>query len=240
MRNKSVYSNTRTLIQPKFYPPFNSVLDQPQCMDGLNLLKGIGQNRVPLVFFDPQYRSILDKLSYGNEGNRQKERALLPQMTDEMITSFHDEIERVLIPMGHLMLWLDKYTLVNGGMFGGIGLLHPVDLITWDKMKIGMGYRTRRCSEYLLVLQKPPIRAKGVWQLHDIRDSWPERADKSHPHAKPIGLMERLIRAVTNEGDVVIDPAAGGYNVMRAAHAAGRHFLGCDIASPAVEEIADA
>jgi site-specific DNA-methyltransferase (adenine-specific) len=29
-------------------------------------------------------------------------------------------------------------------------------------MKMGMGYRTRRESEYLLVLQKPPLKAKGI------------------------------------------------------------------------------
>src|SRR5678816_2771050 len=98
-----------------------------------------------------------------------------------------------------------------------------------NKSRIGMGYRSRRCSEFLVIYQMPPIRAKGVWQIHDILDVWPEKMDKSHPHAKPIGLMERLIRATTNEGDIVVDPAAGGYNVLRAAQNTGRRFIGCDI-----------
>ena len=33
-----------------------------------------------------------------------------------------------------------------------------------------MGYRTRRKSEYCLVLQKVPLRAKGVWRSHNIPD----------------------------------------------------------------------
>jgi site-specific DNA-methyltransferase (adenine-specific) len=227
MVNKSVYSNTRILMQPPFDYHGDAVLDQPQCMNGLDLLRGLPDSSIPLTFFDPQYRSVLNKLNYGNEGERQKHRALIPPMDETMIAAFIAEISRSLIPSGHLMLWVDKYLLIGGSE--QIGDLHVVDLITWQKGKIGMGYRTRRCSEYLLVYQKLPMRAKGVWQLHDIPDVWPERADKSHPHAKPVGLMNRLIHAVTNKGDIVVDPAAGGYNVMRAAQQADRRFLGCDI-----------
>lgn len=198
-------------------------------MCGLELLKKMPDKATPLVFFDPQYRSVLDKLQYGNEGERQKERALLPQMDNQLILDFMTEIERVLLPSGHLMLWVDKFLLVESG-YVKFDKLKTVDMIVWHKGRIGMGYRTRRCAEYLLVIQKPPIRAKGVWTLHDIPDVWTERADKTHPHAKPVGLIEKLIRAVTNPGDIIVDPAAGGYNVMKAALAAGRCFIGCDIA----------
>jgi site-specific DNA-methyltransferase (adenine-specific) len=227
MASKSVYSKSRTLQQPDISTFKHLDLDTVQVMDGLELLERIPSGSISLAFFDPQYRTVLDKLAYGNEGNRQSKRVALPQMPAETIAAFQHQIARVLMPMGHMMLWLDKYMIVER-TWTGEGF-QPVDLITWAKGKIGMGYRTRRCSEHLLVLQKPPVRAKGVWQVHDIPDVWTERTDKTHVHAKPTGLMERLIRAVTNEGDVVLDPAAGGYNVMRAAHKAGRRFLGCDL-----------
>ena len=35
--------------------------------------------------------------------------------------------------------------------------------------------------------------------------------------------------AVSNEGDFVIDPAAGAFTVLEAARQCGRTFLGCDI-----------
>jgi site-specific DNA-methyltransferase (adenine-specific) len=228
MGNKSVYSNTRTLVQPEFHLPEGLVLDQPQVMNGLALLQKLPDETIPLVIFDPQYRSVLNKLAYGNEGNRQKDRTELPQMQEDTILEFLWEAGRALMPNGHLMLWVDKFILVQG-VYSKMAGLPAVDLITWNKGKIGMGYRTRRCSEYLLILQKEPVRAKGVWQVHNIPDVWPERGDKTHPHAKPVGLTEKLIRAVTNEGDVVVDPAAGGYSTMRAAQNAGRRFLGCDI-----------
>ena len=51
-----------------------------------------------------------------------------------------------------------------------------VDLITWDKRRMGMGYRTRRCCEYALISQKHPEQSKGVWRRHDIPDVWTESA----------------------------------------------------------------
>jgi hypothetical protein len=52
---------------------------------------------------------------------------------------------------------------------------------------------------------------------------------KLHAHIKPIGLISRLIGAVTKPGDLVVDPAAGSFVVMKAAHALGREFIGCDL-----------
>ena len=43
-----------------------------------------------------------------------------------------------------------------------------VDLIAWDNLRPGNGYRSRRRGGYLLVLQKPPLRAKATWRDHGI------------------------------------------------------------------------
>jgi site-specific DNA-methyltransferase (adenine-specific) len=96
-----------------------------------------------------------------------------------------------------------------------------------------MGYRSRRCGDYLLILQKPPLRPKETWFDHSIRDRWVEKVDpKVHPHIKPRGLITRLITSVTKPDDLVIDPAAGSFLVMHLAHELGRRFSGCDIAPP--------
>jgi len=64
-----------------------------------------------------------------------------------------------------------------------------------------------------------------------IPDRWPEKVDrKLHPHTKPIRLISALIEAITSLGDLVVDPAAGSFVVMHAAHQLGREFVGCDIA----------
>ena len=79
---------------------FNSKLK----MDGLELLKSIQDNSINTVFFDPQYRGILDKMNYGNEGERQIERSKLVQMNEKKITLFIKEINRILKPSSHLFL----------------------------------------------------------------------------------------------------------------------------------------
>ena len=68
--------------------------------DGLKMLKLLKTDSAALVFFDPQYRAIMDKMKYGNEGSRQSERAALPQMTTLQIQEFAAEIMRVLRPSG--------------------------------------------------------------------------------------------------------------------------------------------
>lgn len=206
--------------------------NRPNKGDGLDLLKSLSGGEAAVVILDPQYRAVLDKLKYGNEGARQKARALMPQMSEELTSAFLIETARVLRPRGHLLFWMDKFILVERRWEAWLGpnpALKAVDLITWEKPRIGMGYRTRRKSEYLLILQKPPIRAKGIWTDHGIPDVWSEAPPKAEGHPKPIELQRRLICSVTNPGDLVVDPCAGSYTVMQAAKACGRGFLGCDL-----------
>ncbi len=203
--------------------------------DGLKLLGDIAAEIAGVAFFDPQYRGVLDKLQYGNEGKgRQAGRVALTQMDPETIAEFLHGLDRALRPSGHLFLWMDKFHLCEGvrDWLDGTSL-SMVDLIVWNKDRIGSGYRSRRTSEYLMALQKEPKRAKGEWMDHGIPDVWTEKIDrKTHPHCKPVGLQQRLIESVTGEDELVLDPAAGSFSVMEAALRAGRKFLGTDIAKP--------
>jgi site-specific DNA-methyltransferase (adenine-specific) len=154
-------------------------------------------------------------------------------MSSDYIDQCCREAARVLRPSGYLLLWVDTFHWCEGDHRRLADVLTSVDLIAWDSLRIGMGYRTRRRGDYLLVLQKPPLRAKGTWNDHSIPSRWPEKIDnKTHPHAKPAGLIARLIGAVTTPGDLVVDPCAGSFVVMRVANEMGRHFVGGDIACP--------
>ena len=210
----------------------NELLNRRNKMNGLDLLDLLDKESIKVTFFDPQYRGVLDKLSYGNEGkSRGKDRSALPQMSQEIIFEFLAKIEVVLKPNGYLFLWLDKFHLFEvKSWIENYQSLEIVDMIVWNKMKIGMGYRTRRRSEYLVVIQRYPRKAKSTWTLHNIPDVWDEKIlDKNHTHAKPIELQKQLILATTNENDLVLDPASGGYSVFRACKETNRNFIGCDL-----------
>ena len=208
-------------------------LDVRHRMDGLDLMGTLADDFVPVVFFDPQHRGVLDKLAYGNEGKaRGRARASLVQMPEPVIRRFLGEIARILCPSGYLFLWVDKFHLCSGcaGWFAQLPV-EVVDLVTWDKGRIGMGYRTRRRAEYLLVVQRSPCRVGGGWKGRDLPDVWSERlpSGRPHIHQKPVGLQAALIEAVTEPGDLVVDPAAGSFSVMESARSVGRHFLGGDL-----------
>ena len=47
-------------------------------------------------------------------------------------------------------------------------------------------------------------------------------ASRTHPTAKPVGLVERLLRNSTTDGDLVFDPFAGSGTTLIAAERLGR------------------
>ena len=55
---------------------------------------------------------------------------------------------------------------------------------------------------------------------------------------KPLALLERIIKASSNEGDVVFDPFCGCATTLEAAHRLGRRWIGIDIAIHAVKRVA--
>lgn len=203
-----------------------------QKMNGYELLCRLDDGCAALTVFDPQYRGIMDAMAYGNEGARQKNRAKLPQMTDRMIGLFITEIARVLKPSAYLALWVDKFMIGTGAhvrLLAPIKSLAIVDLLCWDSLSFGMGKQLRCTAQYLVIAQKDPRRGSN-WTDHRMRDAWPEAADRSiHPHAKPYQLTERIIRATTKAGDLVVDPCAGGFGVLDACRRTKREFVGCDL-----------
>lgn len=221
----------RTESRPRVHSSDQFQLNTRNTGNGADLLAAIYDDSIRICFFDPQYRGVLDALSYANEGVRQTERIALQQMDADTITSFITEIHRVLKPSGYLFLWVDKFSLLNDSKdwMADTGF-QIVDMITWNKGKIGMGYRTRKCSEYLLILQKAPILATATWTDHSIPDVWTEKVStKEHPHAKPVQLQKLLILSTTQSGDVVLDPCAGSFSVLESCRLANRDFLGTDI-----------
>ncbi len=199
--------------------------------DALMLLRSLPDSCTRLVFFDPQHRDNLDKLKYGNEGSRQQERCLLPQMSGDYIEQCCRESVRVLQPSAYLMLWQNAFGLCEGWHRRLDDVLKCVELIAWDNERLGMGYRARRRGDYVVALQKPPLKARATWRTKPtIPDRWVEKVDrKLHPHIKPIGLIRALIEAITKPGELVVDPAAGSFVVLHAAHQLGREFIGCDL-----------
>lgn len=91
INDKSVFAKIRTKQMPfgdDIFIDKKYNFNEKHIMNDLQLLDSIKPNSIPVVFFDPQYRGVLDKLSYGNEGKRQIKRAKLEQMDEKTIITF--------------------------------------------------------------------------------------------------------------------------------------------------------
>ena len=58
-----------------------------------------------------------------------------------------------------------------------------------------------------------------------------------YPTQKPQALLERIIQASSNAGDVVLDPFCGCATTLVAAEKLGRHWIGIDVSPQSAKEI---
>ena len=57
----------------------------------------------------------------------------------------------------------------------------------------------------------------------------------SYPTQKPTKLLERIIKASSNKGDIVLDVFCGSGTTLAVAKALDRKYIGCDISKDAIE-----
>ena len=67
----------------------------------------------------------------------------------------------------------------------------------------------------------------NVWDFARVRYRMEEY--ENHPTQKPIRLLERIIKASSNEGDVVLDPFCGTFTTCFVAQQLKRRFIGIEI-----------
>ena len=87
--------------------------------------------------------------------------------------------------------------------------------------------------------------AKGIPLQDIITDIYglstmgaPKGERLGYPTQKPVALLERLISASTEPGDVVLDPFCGCATTLEAAHNLDREWIGIDIAIHAIKRVA--
>ena len=109
-------------------------------------------------------------------------------------------------------------------------VLDDAGLLYWPKGKIGRP----RWKKYLsampgivagdLVLDTPPVKGKE---------------STGYPTQKPLALLDRIIKASSNEGDTVFDPFCGCATTLVAADRLQRDWIGIDISAKAAELVVE-
>ena len=75
-------------------------------------------------------------------------------------------------------------------------------------------------------IKKPNTQMRSVWAIGTPKKS--EKTFGKHPTQKPLDLLERIILASTNEGDLILDPFMGSATTGVAALKLGRKFVGIE------------
>ena len=76
---------------------------------------------------------------------------------------------------------------------------------------------------------------KDYWQIDMVGRTSSERT--GYPTQKPLALYERIIKASSNKGDVVLDPFAGCATTLIAAERLNRQWIGIDIWDNAIDAV---
>ena len=73
----------------------------------------------------------------------------------------------------------------------------------------------------------------SVWTIPYVNSQAKDRT--AYPTQKPLELLERIVNAVTQPGDLVADLCCGSGTTLVAAQRLGRRWLGCDVGALAIQ-----
>lgn len=75
-------------------------------------------------------------------------------------------------------------------------------------------------------LKRPNKQMRSVWAIGTPKSE--EKKFGKHPTQKPLALLNRIVKASTNKGDIILDPFTGSSTTGIAAIMNGRKFIGID------------
>ncbi|MCY4144967.1 MAG: DNA methyltransferase [Chloroflexi bacterium] len=96
-------------------------------------------------------------------------------------------------------------------------------------------FSTGRRLPRQLETESPGAPMRDVWHISIIAPSAKERL--GYPTQKPLALLNRIIQASSNPGDVVFDPFCGCGTTIHAAQNLGRRWIGIDVCVQACKVI---
>jgi site-specific DNA-methyltransferase (adenine-specific) len=86
--------------------------------------------------------------------------------------------------------------------------------------------------------EMPGVPAQEIWTDIPIINNRTREA-LGYPTQKPLALLQRIVRASSNEGDTVLDPFCGCGTAIHAAETLNRNWIGIDITYLAIQVIED-
>ncbi|MDY0059985.1 MAG: DNA methyltransferase [Myxococcota bacterium] len=228
--------------------------------DCLQMLAALPEASVDLIFADPPYNLSnggstcrSGRWSSVDKGEWDKSEGV--DEDHEFNRRWLSACKRVLKPTGTVWVSGTQHVIYSIGFAMQELGYHLLNTVTWFKPNASPNLSCRyftHSSE--LLLWASPERGRRLLHTFNysemkeenggkqMRDLWviptPGKQEKrhgNHPTQKPLRLLERIVRATSCPGDLVLDPFCGSGTTGVAALENGRRFLGIERESRYVE-----
>lgn len=211
--------------------------------DTISFLEKLPANSIDIIVTDPAYSGMNNKLKlgrgrivgkYSEKGTEKGKWFGEFEDSEENYIKFLSECRRVLKnSTGHIYIMFDSFSLLSLGNIVR-DFFDVKNIITWDKVNIGMGHYYRRRHEYVIFSTNGNTRKiknrsfPDVWQFKRIHNS-------KYPTQKPVEVFQAMIHASAEENFTVCDPFLGSASSAIAAIKNNCNFIGCDISDKSME-----
>ena len=242
----------KSLPAPAFDDPKHHLrLYQGDCLE---ILSSIPESSVDLVFADPPYflsnggiTCHAGKMVSVNKGAWDKSQG--PDANHAFNTAWLAACQRILKPNGSIWVSGTSHVIHSVGFAMqqlGFKLLNDISWVkpnpppnlscryfthaTETLIWAAKDKKSRHTFNYKLMKEANcGKQMKSVWEIRPP-ESWEKKFGK-HPTQKPVALLERILLASTNDGDLVLDPFCGSGTTLVAAFHLRRHALGCELSA---------
>jgi len=198
-----------------------------KCGDCLELMKDIPDKSVDLIIIDPPYSTPV----ITGFGRKQVKNVADLSIQEAYMKVLKQEFERILKLNSPVFIFCDdKYFSSIYRVFYN---WKNVQMLVWDKGRIGMGKPFRKRHELLLYANRETIdynRSERISHYPTILNYKvvPEN-EKLHPAQKPKELLQDLILGFSKEKDVVLDCFMGSGSTGVACIKTNRKFIGLEL-----------
>lgn len=222
-----------------------------RCGNAIDLFKSVKDESIDLIVADPPYNLGKD---YGNnhdlkgfeeyilftkEWLSEAKRVLKPEgsiyvfMGVRFISYLYDIMDREL--QLFFNSWIVWHYTQGMGKTKGFSPRHD-DILAFNKSKGFVFNLDDVRVPQKFYRERNNMRGANpgdVWQFSHVHYSNPNR--QNHPTQKPEGIIERIVLAGSNKGDVVLDPFSGSGTTLRVCQQLERNVIGFELNPEYVE-----
>lgn len=228
------------------------------CGDAIEILRNeIPDNSINLIFVDPPYN--IGKIFNGNKEQWENEDIYLKwcyEWLDLCVDKLKDNgsiyvmnatqnipfidiyLRKRLSILSRIMWHYDSSGVQAKNYFGSLyePIIHAVKnkkdyIFNYEEIMIEANTGSKRKLIDYRGKEPKPYNTKKVpgntWYFPRVRYRMKEYEE--HPSQKPEALLERIIKASSNEGDTVLDPFSGTFTTSAVANRLGRKSIGIEI-----------